>query len=305
MMKKYLICIITILLLFSCLGMTAFAETSAPTISDDYRTVYFNGETYSRVNASMIKVDHVNYNVELELTEKQQEDIAQVSITTNGSKSMINLVIEFKDGSRLSADYMQDTYQKTYEDLLADPNSPYTIDFKSPTNNKVTCSKSLLKANPVVLDKIALNRSNAFPILVNLDDFTHIYRGSLLISGERYYYVDYEEIGVTSWNYFFLSKYTELPAYEITDSDLLSKISAGEEAYYNSDFGFLYNGELTDTISKVFLILVFAIIPAVILVLFLILAIRTKTVYRKLFTVICCISGVELIIFAIVAAILH
>ena len=40
-------------LLFSCLGMTAFADNSGPAISDDYQTVYLNGETYSRFNASL------------------------------------------------------------------------------------------------------------------------------------------------------------------------------------------------------------------------------------------------------------
>ncbi len=306
MMKKYLICIITSILLFSCLGMTAFAETSAPTISDDYRTVYLNGETYSRFNASMIDTEYEYYYAEPNLTDAQQEYIAEVTFMINDSKSLLSVVIDFKDGSTLSANYIRKDYLDTYDELIKNQNAPYIIDFEWPEGNRVTGSKALFTANPVVLGSRDLNISDQYPILMSiLEDDTDLYIGALLIIDGRYYYVDYEEIGVTRWYDFYAYEYTDLPAYEITDSDLVADIATGEEAYYNSDLGFFYNDELTTTISKVFLILVFAVMPAVILVLFFILAIRAKTVYRKLFTVICCISGVELVIFTIAALMLY
>lgn len=306
MMKKYLICIITSILLFSCLGMTAFAETSAPVISEDYQTVYLKGGTYSRFNASMVDVEYFSYDVLPELTDEQQEDIADVSFMLNESESFLSVEITFRDGSNLSADFIRDDYQKKYNDLISNPDSPYIIDFEWPEGNRVTGSRSLFTANPVVIGGWDLDRSSYYPVLMNIvEDDTSIHKGSLLISNDRYYYVDYEEIGVTRWYAFDPYEYTELPAYEITDSDLVAEIIAGEESFYGDDFGFLYNDELTSTISKVFLIIVFAVIPAIILVLFLILAIRAKTIYRKLFAAICCISGVELVIFAIVAMMLH
>ena len=305
-MKKYLICIITSILLFSCLGMTAFADETAPTISDDYQTIYLNGETYSRFNASMIEADYYSYDISPELTEAQQENITSISIATNESASLLSVDIDFKDGSTLSVNFMRDDYLKNYEELIKNQNTPYTIDFEWPEGNQVTGAKSLFTANSVILDESDLYWSDYYPVLMNIiGDDTSMHVGSLLLIDDRYYYVDYEEIGVTRWYSFIPSEYTELSAYEITDSDLVEKIIAGEEAYYEDDFGFLYDDELTSTISKVFLIIVFAVIPAIILVLFLILAIRAKTIYRKLFAAICCISGVELVIFAIVAMMLH
>ena len=306
MMKKYLICIITSILLFSCLGMTAFADNSGPAISDDYQTVYLNGETYSRFNASMIDTDYEYLYAAPNLTDAQQEYIAEITFMINDSRSLLSVDIDFKDGSTLSANYIRNDYRDTYHELIKNQNAPYIIDFEWPEGNRVTGSKSLFTANPVVLGSRDLHRSDQYPILMNiLGDDTDLYIGALLIIDGHYYYVDYEEIGVTKWYNFNAYEYTDLPAYEITDSDLVADIAAGEDAYYNADFGFLYDDELTTTISNVFLILVFAVMPAVILVLFLILAIRAKTVYRKLFTVICCISGVELVIFTIAAMMLY
>lgn len=305
-MKKYLICIITSILLFSCLGMTAFADETASTISDDYQTVYLNGKTYSRFNASLIETEYDTYDVTPELTDAQQENITNISIMANESESLLSVDIDFKDGSTLSANFMRDDYRKNYDELIKNPNTPYIIDFEWPEGNQVTGSKSLFTANPVVLAQRSLNRSASYHVLMNIiEDDTRIYKGSLLIVDDHYYYVDYEEIGVTNPYFFLPYEYTELPAYEITDPDLVAEIIAGEDAYYDDDFGFFYDDDLTKTISTVFLILIFAVVPAVILILFLILAIRTKTIYRKLFAAICGCAGLELVIFAIVAMIFY
>lgn len=305
-MKKYLICIITSLLLFSCLGMTAFADDSSLTISDDYQTVYLNGESYSRFNASMINTEYEFYYVSPKLTDIQQEQVAEVSLMINQSHSLLYLDIDYKDGSNLTAHFMRDDYCDAYDKLVNNQNTPYIIDFEWPEGNRVTGSKALFTENPVILGSSELNKSSHYFVLMNiLEGDIDICMGALLIIGDNYYYVDYEEIGVTRLYGFNAYEYTDLPAYKITDADLVADIAAGEEAFYNDNFGFFYDDELTSTISKVFLIIVFAVIPAIILVLFLILAIRAKTIYRKLFAAICCISGVELVIFAIVAMMLH
>ena len=304
-MKKYLICIITAILLFSCLSMTAFAENTAPTISDDYQTIYINGETYSRFNASLVGTSYYTYDITPELTDTQQENITAIDIEMNDSRTILSVQIGLKDGSTLSANYIREDYLQTYNDLTTDPNSPYTIDFFYPLDNTVTGSKSDFMGTPVALSEYEIYSSNYFDVFMTLNEDSSIYSGSLLIIDDSYYYVDYEENGVLNWSYFDLYEYTELAAYEITDSELVANIQAGEEAYYGDDYSFFYDDELTNSISSVFLILIFAVVPAIILVLFFIFALRSKGIYRRLFAVICGCAGAELIIFTIVTTMLY
>jgi hypothetical protein len=65
-----------------------------------------------------------------------------------------------------------------------------------------------------------------------IGDDTSIHKGALLIIDDCYYYVDYEEIGVTDRYTFSPDKYAELPAYRITDPNLVAKITDGEELFY-------------------------------------------------------------------------
>lgn len=305
-MKKYIICIITTLLLFSCFSMTALADNSAPTISDDYQTIYMDGKTYSRFNGGMIDTQDYDYDLTVELTDVQQEYIYSAEITVYNSASLLQAYINFKDGSSLFAYYLQADYINTYESMHTNPDCPYTIDFHYPSGNTITGTKPFFTANPVVLNQKILNKSNVYPVLIVIDENdARVHKGSLLVCDNRYYYVDYDEIKIYDYYEFSPYYYTELTAYEITDADLLADIIAGEEAYYDDDFGFLYNDGVTDIVSIVFLIFVFAALPAVAFILFLIFAIRSKGTYRKLFTTICCCSGVELILFTIIAIILY
>ena len=305
-MKKYLICIITTILLFSCLGMTALADETAPTISDDYQTVYLNGETYSRFNASMIDTNYYIGETPLALTESQQEIIANTSASTNSSKTFLQVNLNFADGATMTAYFLRDDFKEKYYELLENPSSIYVVNFRWPDDNRIDAPKSLIMANPVTLYYDELNLCDWYPVIADLGDGSStIHVGSLLISSDRYYYVDYKEIGVTNPNSFKPDSYGKLPAYEITDPTLVTQLRDGEEAFYGDSFGFLYDDDFTNTVSAIFLILIFAVVPAVILVLFLILAIRSKTIYRKLFSVICGCAGAELVIFTIVAMILY
>ena len=140
-----------------------------------------------------------------------------------------------------------------------------------------------------------------FPVVVaSSDGNLTAYKGALITIDDDCYYVDFEEAHIESWYDFNPYDYAELPAYEISDTELIASIQEGEDAYYSDDFGFLLDDSFTEAVSAVFLIFVFAIIPFAIFVVFLILAIRSKTVYKKMFRLIYILSAAELAVFAIV-----
>lgn len=302
-MKKLIPLIITTLLLFSCLGLTAFAESSSVTISDDYQQLTLDGNTYSRFNTSMVEVNYFSIDMPVSLSTAQQELIDEVIFQINEDTTFIYAEIHFKDGAVLSVEFIRDDYLATYDEISSNQNAEYIIDFEWPEGNTVTTEKTNLFGDSVVLDYGDLEWCDYFPVLMeNNDGALSAHKGSLLIIDEKCYYVNYEEIDVDSWYEFDPYGYDELPAYEVTNTDLLASIQEAEETYYADDFGFLYNDDLTETISAVFLILVFIVIPFAIFVVFLILAIRSKTVYKKMFGTICIFSSLVLIIVGIITS---
>jgi hypothetical protein len=284
--------------------MTAFADNSAPTLSEDYQTIYMNGNTYQRFNASMIDTNYFFQGMTVELSATQQESIDNVNILANESCSLLEVEMAFKDGSLLTAYFMKEDAIDTYNKMVSAPDALYTVDFKYPNNNQVPGIKELYTANPVVLDELEINRSDSYDVYINIQEDMRLLVGALLITDDHYYYVDFKEIGVTGLYNFNPYEFSALSAYEITDTSLLEAIKTGETAYYNDDLGFFYDDNFTEAVAQLFLIIVFAVLPAIALILFLILAIRAKGIYRKLFAIICGCSGVELILFTIIAIIL-
>ena len=304
-MKKLKYLILTVILLFSCLGFTAFAEGSAATISDDYQTLCIDGNTYSRFNASMIDADYYVVDVSVELTALQQETIDKIEFSMTEDSIVAYADIYFKDGGNLYAGFLRDDYLKMYNELSTSENGEYIIDFQYPEDNIVPVEKSKLFGNPVVLTYEDLEWCDYYSVVMRSEDENlSVYKGSIIFIDDDGYYVDYEEVGVKSWYEFDPYEYEELPAYEISDEELIASLREGESAYYADDFGFFYDDNFTETLSAVFLIFVFAIVPFVILVVFLVLAIRSKTVYRKMFAAISILSGAELVIFAIITAVI-
>ena len=94
----------------------------------------------------------------------------------------------------------------------------------------------------------------------------------------------------------------EIEVVRLTDEKLLGEIKICEEKYYDYEYGYLENDKFTDTVSKIFFIIVFAIAPAVVFVVSLILAIKSKkSLYKKLLFATCGISVAEIVTFIYIA----
>ena len=302
-MKKLLSIVITTILLFSCWGLMAFANPSSATLSDDYQKLYIGENTYSRFRPSMVEINYFDSNIPVELNASQQETIDKVSLQANEGNIFIYVQIYFKDGAILSVEFLRDDYADKYNEISAGETDTYTIDFEYPEGNLVTADKSALFGERVTLTREKLEWCSYYPIFIQSSDKALTsYKGSLIVIEEDYYYVDYDDIEIEDRYYFDPYEYETLPAHQILDDKLIADIQEAEEAFYSDDFGFLLDDDLSKSISAVFLVIVFAIIPFAIFVVFLILAIRSKTVYKKMFRFIYILSAAELVVFAIVAS---
>lgn len=300
-MKKRITTFIMIALLFSFLGLTTLAAPSSATLTEDYQALSLNGKTYSRFNISDAETDYQTLDVNVELSPTQQESISEVAFQGNENESLIYVDIAFKDGSSLTAGFVRDDFVDEYINITAGQVDKYVIDFEYPEGNILSVSKNKFYGDKVLLNSNQLEWCDYFSITAATDDVSiSVYVGSLLIVEEDYYFVDFKEQNLGNRNDFYPFDYSELQAYKITDSETIERIQAAEDDYYSEDLGFLFDDELGETISAVFLIVVFGIVPGVIFLMFLFLAIRSKTVYKKMFRTIYLVSGFELIVFGII-----
>lgn len=304
-MKKLISTILFAILLFSCLGLTVFAKTPV-TLSEDYQTLTMDGKTYARVNASGLEEDyHEQVYDQVSLSEAQQKMIQSVSLETNESRTVVYATIAFLDGATLSVDFLQTDYLEDYQKIMDGQIEEYVIDFEWPEGNIVKAKNFDLWVNDTTLTEADLELCDYYYVSVQIADGSLSAKtGMLIVIDTDFYYMDFKEAGISNWIEFYPYTSGELPAHKITNEELISDLSDAETSYYADEFGFLYDDDLSETIASVFLIFLFAVIPFILLVLFLILAIRSKTVYKKLFRTIYILSGSVIVVFAIVAALI-
>lgn len=304
-MKKLIATILFAILLFSCLGLTAFAETPV-TISDDYQTITMDGKSYTRIDASNLDVEYYEQLYkQVELSAAQQEQIKNVHIEGNENLILLYAEITFTDGATLSIDFLQTDYLETYQNFLNGQVEDYTIDFGWPEGNTVDAKNFDLWVNDTTLKQEDLEYCDYYYVSAQSSDGKlSATTGALIVIDSSYYYVDFKEIGVNDYNDFYPQAFETLLAHKISNEKLISKLEDAETTYYADEFGFLFNDDLSETIASVFLIFIFAVIPFILLVLFLILAIRSKTIYKKLFRTIYILSGSVLAVFAIVTVLI-
>ena len=253
-MKKFISYIITILLLCSCLGLSVFANFAKATISDNTQEIYWEQNTYLRFNTSELVTDY-GHEVEVVLSDQQRKTIDNVLLTRNDTMTMLRADIYYKDGSVLTAEFLREDYVETYENLLKEDSGTYVIDFQFPKGNTLTVEKTALFGEKATLTSKDLEWCNYFPVVMKSEDeIITTYHGALINIDSDYYYVDFKETQVESWYEFDPYGYTELSVYEISDAILLADIESCMEEYYSEDFGFLFNDNLSESISLIFLI---------------------------------------------------
>lgn len=316
-MKKLTYLLVFVLVLSClCVGAAAqetpwvqesYSEDITIEISEDYKTVTWQGVTYCRFNSNVIELDYEGEGGEAELTAQQLEDFSRVHVESMNRQTVLNLEIHFRDSSILIASYLREDMIKVYENLQAGNAEKYRVDFSWPEGNTVNADRQGLYGTSITLTEDILDWCNFYDVYaVDRDESIAVIVGALLTHEEKFYYVDYSQCGFSSYPYHtYLYEAQELPGWEITDEALLQKLNTAQDAYYNDDMGFLFNDALTQSISKIFLVVIFCVIPGIVLILFAILAIRAKqAIYRKLFILVSTLSGTLTAIFTLVLCLL-
>lgn len=333
-MKKLLSIIFAFVLIFSCFAVTAFAEDMAieddfnifeekqPTItfSEDYQKLYVDGEQFSRFDASTLSADfgytvlveyeynsdyYTGHSAFVKLTDNQKENIADILIETNLAKNMYRIEFYFNDGSSLTVYFLKDTYFDEYNNVISGNAEHYLIDFLYPDGNIVTTQKSALFGEAVTFSRNDLLDLYDFYYVTaaNSDGTISVSAGQLFSMNDEFYYMDYAENGFNESD-FFISEVDECIVHKVTGEILLADLQEAEQRYYEDDYGYLYDDDATDSISAVFLIFIFAVVPAVILIISLIRTIRGKGTYKKIYGTITALCVAELIVFTIIAVII-
>lgn len=304
-MKKILSILCAVTFLFALLGMTTFAKDSTITISEDYKTLSVGAQTYSRFDISMLEVDWEHGESNIVLSETQQKDIEDIGMQSSSHRIVISATIDFKDGSSLRVTFLRDDYFEVYETLVNSRTAKHEIDFIWPEYNIVTAEGKDLFGEVVTLEKDVIEECDTFEVTVSdKNGGLSIVKGALLMHEDDYYYLDYTESNIEDGNRYLIADYDNVIIHRVADEKLLQKLDAAKEEYWESEFGFFDNDNFTESISAIFLIIVFAFIPLAILILFVILATRSKGIYKKMCRATYLLCGVELVIFAIIMSIL-
>lgn len=307
-MKKILALIIAVLCIFGTFSVSAakFERTSDDGIalpvtvefSDDYSKLIYEGVTYTQFNDELITGNLETTNSSVKLTPAQQEKFSSVKVDISHENDIIYAYYNLKNGGQITFSYLKDEYIQSYNDAMMNNWESARIDFTWPEGNVITAKREALKQTKNNL--FMGDYTDYFDVYVPIGgkDFG-INKGLLYIEGDEYYYIDFADAGIVYDGSFDISEHSNLSAYKITDESLCGEIKAAIEKNYGEELGFFDDDNFTEKVSDAFLVIIFAIIPFAIFLLFLILALRSKTRYKKFFACISVLSAAELIIFIV------
>ena len=316
MKRKLCIISITVLIMF-CLSITSMADTvvQKPQVSfnDDFTKMYYNGKTFSRVDASMLEYDF-NYDEIVNDIIEYDDGVYSDTYSISGEQEFYDVIpnpahtfvddisvyadikevlffadITYKDGAYLSCSYLRDDYANEYKKIIAGDTEQVTIDFIFPDGNTVICDSAKLKTGTPA--KIRWNYESFCVYSYTKDNALRAEVGQLFYENDKFYYYDYAKAEMTSED-FYNYEYDEIiSVIEITDEELKAEIEIAIQEYYNDDMGFVFNDDLSESISKVFYSVLFLLIPLVVCIGSLILFIKAKKpIYKKIFAIICVLS---------------
>lgn len=291
-MKK-LICIVFCLIAL-CLGLGVNAFADGGKLSDDLQTLTLDGKTYHRCNT--LVTEYWGYDTDIPL---KAPDGAVATAYPNEDASLVDVELLYKDGSRLSMGFIRENYIQEYDRLLTTTDGSCCVPFYW---GAPELSLEVLKSSPVTLDSMVLYWAETYPVQIYAkNDSFSVIRGTLLIDGDSYYYVDHQELGVINRRDFSTYEAEEMSAYKITDPETLASLKEirkqeGGVRIIGSDF--------MQSISAAMLTLVFALFPAAVLVLSLIFGFRRKGSRKNAWRTICALCAAELIVFTLIVIIL-
>ena len=303
-MKK----IIAIILAVFCLSsMCVFAETGERVVQVDenFLSLTLDGERYESFDFAVSgKTDFTELNCTFNLTDTQNETVKGIDAQINEQGNIISATYTFKNGSVLSAYYLHEEFLEEYDTVNSDGWNLCEIDFIYPDDNELSITRDKLLGESYNMSMDEDEIANWFDVdAVSGDKSFRVTKGILIDTDEEYYYLDFESAGITYADLDF-ENYDNLLVYKITDANVKKQIDEAIARFYAEDYGFLNDGKTTKKISDIVLMIIFLILPFAVFVLFFILALGSKTKYKKFFRTIYILSLILTLVFIILAIIL-
>lgn len=294
-MKKTVFAIISVIVLTFC-TICAFAETEDVLFSDDYGKMYIGNESFSLCDTSRIEGSDQEYEIEVSLSSEQSAIIDEINVWAEQNNNTAFAYVYYKNGASLSLPYINDSIVEKYDSLF-ETATEYTVDFEWPDDNIVTAEKSLLFGEKRIMDFDASEYPTYNVSTSDADSGLTVYTGLVIDIYGAFYYADYNENEVVDIYNFDYEFTPDAVLHRITDKTLVENMQQAQNEYYGNDMDFLTDDDFFETFSKVFLIILFCVIPAALLVISVVAAIRCRGIYRKLYFTVCIFCAAELSVF--------
>ena len=277
-------------------------------LEDELNGLFVNGEYYTLFNANNIETDGFDeFQYAISMSDELKERTQNVDLYMSMDLAVVSATYDFKDGTSLSAHYLKHSLVREFDRLVSENWEYGEIEFEYPYDNQLPINQEKLMGRQINLftKEIGDKNYHEFSVFATTDKCElKAEKGRLITSEDKYYYIDYAKAGLGNIEFFNIADYSEILAFEITDENLCDEIEECIDDFYDDDYGFLDDDNFTDSVSKVLLTIVFLILPLGVFVLFLILAIRSKGYYKKLFRIIYISAVLVLIMFIALAIIL-
>lgn len=260
-------------------------------VSDDYKTVYCNGDTYTYTDEGLFEEPTERGSVTL--TDKQEKEISGIEAYV--SEEYIKLDVYFKQGGSVYLTYKNDKFEARSDlyylksskcTFFVDYESRYTVNVEKLKGKKMT-----MTAQEVLMYDFAL---------VN-DGDTNRNRGRLLIDyqTEDFYFLDFADIEDYVARDFDFMDYESFTVYKITDAELLQQLQddyTGANDIVDLDF------DVGNLFSLIIMAFAFAFIPLGVLIFSIIMVCSKKNTKKTRYIITAVLSGAELTAFLIVLA---
>lgn len=290
-MKKLLSIILLAVLCSACLSFSVFADTTnVVTFSEDYKTLTLNEKTYTRADVSSFQEKgYHSLNYSLNLNNTQEKEIDNIEIQPYSEYDILRADIYFKDGAHLIGYYLNDSYMDFYQQLKDKTPQEYIIYFDTFGDDALSVTRTALFGETEYLSAANYSRRNYYGVnAISSDGALSIFQGTLISLDGDYYYADLTHLDIDRWYQFQPNTHTLLSVHKITDQKLIEKLKTKEIQMGVSDDPF-------DEIIATLITILFFLVPIGGFILCLVLAIRTKNAYRKLYSTLCILFALEYI----------
>ncbi len=263
---------------------THLSSAAVISFEEDFSGLTYNGEYFTMFNANSFEIEwDGGLEYTLSLTDAQAENVAAVSFSANSERSIIDANYSFKNGTTLYATYIKHEFISEFDRVVGDDWKSGEIDFEYPYDNQLSVDLEELLGKQINLFTEDVDWPVFMVYATSKEAGLKTVKGCVVEDENEYYYIDFAKAQITYSEPFSIFDYANVLAYKITDEALCEQIDDAIQRNYGDNYGFLDDDEFTDTVADVILILVFGVIPFAVFILFFILAIRSKTYYKKFF----------------------